>query len=201
VHQQLLVASGEPLGFTQDDVPLNGWAIECRITAEDAEAGFLPSLGTIQLVSEPSGPGVRVDSSLFTGGEVSPYYDSLLSKLIVWGKDRDEAIRRMRRALSEYQILGVKTTLPFHRALMEDEGFVTGQIDTHYLDDWHIPTTENAVQDDTALVVATLLSHQRQRSGGGAKTSNGGSTAGAWRTKARQASVECNGGGPWRNTV
>ncbi len=201
VHQQLLVASGEPLSFTQADVPLRGWAIECRITAEDAEANFMPSLGHIGLVNEPSGPGVRVDSSLFSGAEVSPYYDSLLSKLIVWGSDRDEALRRLRRALSEYQIFGVKTTLPFHRALMEDEGFVSGAFHTHYLDDWHIPTADAPSEDDTALVVAALLSHQRERSGGGSKAIGGGGATTGWRAKARRTAVERNGGGSWRSTV
>ncbi len=200
VHQQLRVASGEPLGFTQDDVHLRGWAIECRITAEDADAGFLPSLGHIALVSEPSGPGVRVDSSLFTGIEVSPYYDSLLSKLIVWGSDREEALRRMRRALSEYQVLGVKTTLPFHRALMQDAGFISGRIDTHYLDDWQMPSTATEAQGDTALLVAALLSHQRQRAGGGASPSSSTARSG-WRSQARQSAVERNGGDAWRNTV
>ena len=93
VQEQLLIASGEPLTFSQEDIELRGWAIECRITAEDAASGFMPSLGHIHHVSEPSGPGVRVDSSLFTGMDVGPHYDSLVSKLCVWGADRDAGPR------------------------------------------------------------------------------------------------------------
>jgi acetyl-CoA carboxylase biotin carboxylase subunit len=195
VREQLRVAAGEPLGLTQEDVLLRGWAIECRITAEDSQADFMPSLGRIELVSEPSGPGVRVDSSLFTGMEVSPYYDSLLSKLIVWGNDRDEALRRMQRALSEYQVLGVKTTLPFHRELMQDEAFISGDFHTHFLDGRETPET-HASSDDTPLLVAALLSHQRRREGGG--ESDAGS--GGWRAAARRNATERNGGGNWRST-
>jgi acetyl-CoA carboxylase biotin carboxylase subunit len=197
VREQLRIAAGEPLGFEQADLALRGAAIECRITAEDATAGFLPSLGTITLVNEPSGPGVRVDSSLFAGMEVSPFYDSLLAKLIVWGADRDEALRRLRRALSEYQVLGVKTTLPFHRALIDDEDFAAGRIDTHFLDSWQMPAMESGQQEDAALIAAALLSHQRRYEGPAAPSLR----PSAWRLAARQAGAETDGGGRWRNTV
>jgi acetyl-CoA carboxylase biotin carboxylase subunit len=200
VREQLRIASGEALGFSQDDVILHGWAIECRITAEDASAGFLPSLGRIELVSEPSGPGVRVDSCLFTGAEVGPYYDSLLSKLIVWGADRGEALRRLRRALSEYQILGVKTTLPFHRELMQDEGFVSGAIHTHYLEDHQeIAATTSTDKTDEALLAAALLSHQRRLAGTTVKSA-GDMSKGGWRAQTRQEATERGGGEAWRNT-
>ncbi|HLF79847.1 MAG TPA: acetyl-CoA carboxylase biotin carboxylase subunit [Dehalococcoidia bacterium] len=197
VREQLRIAAGEPLAFRQADVTLRGSAIECRITAEDAEAGFMPSLGRVELVSEPSGPGVRVDSSLFPGMEVSPYYDSLLSKLIVWGSDRDEALRRLRRALSEYQVLGVKTTLPFHRELMQDQAFLAGDIHTHFLDGRDV-LPQIDPKDDTALVVAALLAHQRRREGDTGLAQ--ASARGGWREQARRTATERNGGGRWRST-
>ena len=200
VREQLRIAYGEALSFTQDDVILRGWAIECRITAEDANTGFLPSLGRIELVSEPSGPGVRVDSCLFTGAEVSPYYDSLLSKLIVWGADRDEALRRLRRALSEYQILGVKTTLSFHRELMEDDGFVSGAIHTHYLDDrQEVVAPVAGDKTNEALLAAALLSHKRRRAGVSGKVASDISKDG-WRGQTRREATERSGGEAWRNT-
>src|SRR5437588_43344 len=112
VQEQFRVAAGLPLSFTQQDVRFRGAAIECRISAEDPENRFLPATGTVEALQEPAGPGVRVDSSLYPGQQVPLFYDPLLSKLIVWGRDRAHAIARMRRALAEYQVLGVRTTLP-----------------------------------------------------------------------------------------
>jgi acetyl-CoA carboxylase biotin carboxylase subunit len=204
IREQLRIAAGEPLGFTQEDVRLNGWAIECRITAEDAGRGFLPSIGRVELVSEPSGPGVRVDSSLFNGLEVSQYYDSLLSKLIVWGRDRAEALRRLRRALSEYQVLGVKTTIPFHQQLLESEAFLIGDMDTHFLERrFSMDEDDGQESSDDALLVAALLSHARRQDGGAANGngSNGSASKGGWRATARRQSVERGqGGSHWRNT-
>jgi acetyl/propionyl-CoA carboxylase alpha subunit len=137
VHEQLRVAAGFPLSFTQHDVVLRGSAIECRISAEDPTNHFLPSTGTVQALQEPSGPGVRVDSSLYMGLQVPLYYDPLLSKLIVWGRDRTQAIARLRRALAEYQIVGVRTTLPFARWLMEQPRFITADLSTDFVaDEW-----------------------------------------------------------------
>jgi acetyl-CoA carboxylase biotin carboxylase subunit len=202
VREQLRIASGEPLGIEQTDLALNGWAMECRITAEDVEGGFLPSLGRIELVNEPSGPGVRVDSSLYSGLEVSPYYDSLLAKLIVWGRDRDEATRRLARALDEYRVLGIKTSIPFYRQLVRNDDFLAGRMDTHFLDRFEMALGSSNGND--ALVAAALLSHQRR--GGGSTSSNGHSarpaeTAGsAWRTAGRIAGMDRTGGGSWRST-
>jgi acetyl-CoA carboxylase biotin carboxylase subunit len=200
VREQLRVASGEPLGYTQADVRLRGWAIECRITAEDAAQGFMPGLGRIDFVSEPSGPGVRVDSSLFAGWEVGPNYDSLISKLIVYGADREQALARMRRALDEYQILGVKTTLPFHRRLLDDERFIAGEIDTRFLERSFNFAPEAPPDDDKALLAAALLSYQRR---GDSKAAGGprGGPASRWKQANREAAVErAPGGGPWRST-
>jgi len=136
VHAQIRVAAGEKLWFGQDDVTMQGHAIECRIYAEDPEAGFIPSPGPITTLREPSGPGVRVDSGMYEGWEVAIHYDPLLAKLAVWAATREEAIARLRRALSEYEIGGIKTTLPLFRALCAEEDFRTGDFDTQYLDRW-----------------------------------------------------------------
>lgn len=137
VQEQLRIAAGLPLSFTQQDIVLQGVAIECRISAEDPENRFLPATGTVHAVQEPAGPGVRVDSSLYPGLTVPLFYDPLLSKLIVWGRDRAQAIARMRRALAEYQIVGVRTTLPFARWLMDHARFVAGDLSTDFvIEEW-----------------------------------------------------------------
>ena len=133
VHAQLRVASGERLPFSQDDVHLRGHAIEFRITAEDPALGFRPETGTIEEYLPPSGPGVRVDSHLYRGYEVPPHYDSLLAKLIVWAPTRDEAIARGRRALNEFVIEGVPTTIPFHLKLLDNPVFQRGEVYTNFL--------------------------------------------------------------------
>jgi acetyl/propionyl-CoA carboxylase alpha subunit len=126
VREQLRVAAGLPLSFTQDEVVLRGHAIECRINAEDASKNFAPGPGSIGAYREPSGPFVRVDSGVEAGSVVSPYYDPLLAKLIVWDVDRESATARMLRALGEYEIEGLKTLLPFHRALLATEEWASG---------------------------------------------------------------------------
>jgi acetyl-CoA carboxylase biotin carboxylase subunit len=131
--EQIKIAKGEKLSYSQEDIKWKGSAIECRIYAEDPENDFLPSVGKIKSYKEPAGPGVRVDSGLCQGNEVSLYYDPLISKLIVWGKDRDEAIDRMKRALSEYHISGIITTIPFHLKIMHNERFLKGEISTHFI--------------------------------------------------------------------
>lgn len=133
VREQFCVAAGLPLSFTQEQIELRGSAIECRISAEDPENRFLPATGTVQGLQEPSGPGVRVESGLYPGLQVPLFYDPLLSKLIVWGRDREQAIARMRRALDEYQIVGVRTTLPFARWLMEQPHFIAADLSTDFI--------------------------------------------------------------------
>jgi acetyl/propionyl-CoA carboxylase alpha subunit len=200
VREQLRIAAGEPLGFTQDDVAIRGSAIECRITAEDAGAGFLPSLGTVSHVSEPSGPGVRVDSSLFEGMEVGPHYDSLVSKLVVWGADRTQALARLRRALDEYQVTGLRTTLGFHRALADDPNFISANIHTRYLDTRPESEPGEGAAADQALVIAALLSHDRRGAGKGGNGATGSTARSGWKAAGREAAVDRNGGGSWRNT-
>ncbi|MCK5919463.1 MAG: ATP-grasp domain-containing protein, partial [Methylococcales bacterium] len=133
LEEQLLIAGGAPISFKQEEIIFSGHAIECRINAEDAET-FLPSPGKVTQYHMPGGPGVRVDSHLYTNYTVPPYYDSLIGKLIVSGPTRDQAIARMRGALQEMVVDGIKTNLPLHRELMHDEGFVKGQQDIHYLE-------------------------------------------------------------------
>ncbi|HEU5279447.1 MAG TPA: acetyl-CoA carboxylase biotin carboxylase subunit [Gaiellaceae bacterium] len=127
VREQVLIAAGEPLSLRQEDVHLHGHALECRINAEDVANGFLPAPGTITLYREPSGPGVRVDSGVVEGSEISPLYDPMIAKLVVHGVDREHARRRMLRALDEFVIDGVKTLLGFHRALLTHPCFVEGE--------------------------------------------------------------------------
>jgi acetyl-CoA carboxylase biotin carboxylase subunit len=133
VREQIRVAAGEALDITQDDIKINGHAIECRINAEDPET-FLPSPGRIEFNHPPGGPGVRVDSAIYTGYSIPPYYDSLIAKLIVWGHGREECIIRTRRALSEYIISGIKTTIPLHKKISRDEKMVKGDYTIHWLE-------------------------------------------------------------------
>jgi acetyl-CoA carboxylase biotin carboxylase subunit len=143
IQEQIRVAAGEPLSVSQDDVTLTGHAIECRINAEDPTKDFAPAAGRLDTYVPPGGPGTRVDSHCFPGWSISPYYDSLIAKLIVWGPDRPAAIERMRRALSEFQIegRGVKTTIPFHEAVFADERFRAGDVNTDFLENfsWQEP--------------------------------------------------------------
>jgi len=134
VQQQILIAAGAELEFNQDDIRQNGWAIECRINAEDPDDGFMPSPGVISHLVLPGGPGVRVDTHIYENYEVPPFYDSLICKLIVWGKDRNMAIKRMQRALSEFGADGIKTTVPFHKKVFQNGHFIEGDIDTHFLE-------------------------------------------------------------------
>jgi acetyl-CoA carboxylase biotin carboxylase subunit len=135
VKEQILVASGEPLSLTQQDVPFVGHAMEFRINAEDPDQDFMPSPGEITSLEVPGGPGVRVDSAIYQGYTIPPFYDSLVGKLIVWGLDREEAIKRSSRALREYRLEGIKTTIPLHLRLLEDEAFRSGEYHTGYLEE------------------------------------------------------------------
>lgn len=135
IKEQIRVASGEKLKIHQEDIQIKGAAIECRINAEDPDAGFMPSPGKVSTLVLPGGPNVRVDTHLYAGYEVPPYYDSLLAKLIVHGKNRQEAIRTMYRALSEFHISPIKSTIPFHLKLMENPLFLKGDISTHFIQD------------------------------------------------------------------
>ncbi|HEY94906.1 MAG TPA: acetyl-CoA carboxylase biotin carboxylase subunit [Dehalococcoidia bacterium] len=134
VKEQISIAAGNPLSFKQEDVKARGWAIECRINAEDPLNRFVPSPGKLRGYRSPGGIGVRIDSSVYTRYTIPPIYDPMISKLIVWGRDRNEAIHRMRRALYEYIILGLKTNIPFHKAVMENDRFISGELTTHFVE-------------------------------------------------------------------
>ena len=137
VQQQILIAAGSALEFKQNDIRFNGWSMECRINAADPKYNFMPSPGKIENLILPGGPGVRLDTHIYNNYEVSPFYDSLIGKLIVWGKDRPMAIKRMQRALSEFQIEGIKVTTSFHERVFQDADFIKGDINTHFLEKFH----------------------------------------------------------------
>jgi acetyl-CoA carboxylase, biotin carboxylase subunit len=168
VKEQIRIARGRQMRLTQDGLKMNGWSIECRINAEDPYNNFMPSTGVITHSLLPTGPGVRVDSGVYPGFEISPYYDSLISKLIVWGETRAEAILRMRRALEEYKIVGVRTNIPFHQTLMDSHRFMGGQFDTRFVEErFSLERQDDARlhRQEMAAIMATLAFHQQaQRS-------------------------------------
>lgn len=136
--EQIMIASGEPLNYSQNDMTIRGWAIECRINAEDPQNDFIPSPGRISRYRSPGGPGIRVDSGVYNGYVIPPFYDSLISKLVAHGKDRTEAVARMERALFEYIIVGVHTNLVFHKAVMRNARFRSGDINTNFIKEENI---------------------------------------------------------------
>lgn len=138
IKEQIKVASGEKLKFSQQDVTFNGWSIECRINAENPEKNFMPSAGKITMYLPPGGYGVRVDSAAYPGYVIPPYYDSMIAKVITYGHTREEAIARMKRALSEFVVEGVHTTIPFHLKLLSHEQFVDGQFNTKFLEIYNV---------------------------------------------------------------
>ncbi|WP_425058833.1 Biotin carboxylase [Sporomusa carbonis] len=134
IKEQIAVAAGCPLSFRQQDVKINGWALECRINAENPAKNFIPSPGTVKNYLPPGGFGVRVDSAVYPGYEISPFYDSMIAKVIVWGKNRQEAVQRMKRALDEFIIEGVQTTIPFQQKLLHHDVFLSGDFNTGFLE-------------------------------------------------------------------
>ena len=163
VKEQIRIARGRKLRYKQQDVTQTGWAIECRINAEDPFSNFMPSTGTITRINFPTGPGVRVETGVYEGFTISPYYDSMIAKLICWGDTRAEAVMRMRRALSEFRIMGVKTNIPFHIQLLASTRFQAGQFDTRFVEDRFLLQDEEHPHEDIAAIAATLVSHQQSR--------------------------------------
>jgi acetyl-CoA carboxylase biotin carboxylase subunit len=162
VAEQIRVAYGWKLSRKQEDIRWRGAAIECRINVEDPYNGFLPSSGRITLTQPPTGPGVRIDSGVYQGFEISPYYDPLISKMIVWGETRPQAIMRMRRALEEYKIVGVRTNIPFHQTMMDTYPFITGKYDTRFVEEQFsmLDAVENReMYLDIAALMATLVAN------------------------------------------
>lgn len=163
VKEQIRISRGRKLRTKQKDVRLQGWAIECRINAEDPYNDFLPSTGKITQSLLPTGPGVRVDTGVYAGFEISPYYDSLISKLICWGETRGEAILRMRRALEEYRILGVKTNIPFHQNILASTRFIAGRYDTRFVEERFSMDQAEAGKKNLAAIaalMATIVAHR-----------------------------------------
>jgi acetyl-CoA carboxylase biotin carboxylase subunit len=154
VKEQIRIASGERLGLTQEDIGINGASIECRICAEDP-VSFLPSIGTITELVEPAGPGVRLESGISEGSEITMFYDPLISKLLVWGSDREEAMARMRRALEEYKIKGIQTTIPFHVRVLEYGPFIDGRYNTGIVKE--IEHTETDEHIDISAMAAAIV--------------------------------------------
>lgn len=162
VKEQIRVARGRPLQYKQEDIKISGAAIECRINAEDPYNAFMPSTGKITHSLLPTGPGIRVDTGVYPGFEITPFYDPMISKLIVWGETRAQAILRMRRALEEYRIVGVRTNIPFHQTLMDSHRFMGGQYDTRFVEErFAIQDETNPALAEIAAALATLTAHQQ----------------------------------------
>jgi acetyl-CoA carboxylase, biotin carboxylase subunit len=164
VKEQIRIARGRRLNLTQDQIQIRGHAIECRITAEDPFNNFLPSVGKVTTHLPPSGPGIRVDSGIYEGYEVTPYYDSMLSKLICYGETRGAALLRMRRALDEYKIMGLKTSIPFHQKLMDSLRYQAGNFDTHFVEErFEMNEDQSQQRPDVAAILAALVEHQARQ--------------------------------------
>jgi acetyl-CoA carboxylase biotin carboxylase subunit len=182
VREQLRIAAGEPLGYGQGDVAWRGWAIECRINAEDPFAGWRPSPGTITGLRAASGPGVREDSGAYEGYTVPRFYDTLLAKLIVWGADRPTAVERMRRALGEYKVVGVRTTIPALERILAHPDFGAGRLSTALLErvlpGLHANESRHAT---VALIAAVLAEYERTRQPAAAPPTAGDAGPSRWR--------------------
>lgn len=159
VMEQLRIARGRRLSLKQEDVKIKGWAIECRINAEDPYNNYFPSTGTITTSIVPTGPGVRIDTGVFPGYEITPYYDPMISKLICYGETRAEAILRMRRALGEYRIMGVKTNIPFHQHMMDSHRFMTGHFHTNFVEQDFSMHDRARPHRMEAAILAVLAAH------------------------------------------
>ena len=188
VKWMIRIANGEKLPFKQTDIKINGHAVECRVYAEDPEMNFLPSPGVLEYVRTPSGPGIRDDSSIYSGYEVTSFYDPMLSKLITWGDTRQDAINKMASALREYVVLGVKTNIGFLIRVMKDEEFQKAEIDTGFIDRHPELLTSNSDKTAPALIAAALAMDNAVPENGeseGKPTSN-------WKLFARRLGVSRN---------
>ncbi len=194
VREQIRVAAGLPLSFTQDEVEMRGHAVECRVYAEDPANNFLPSPGRITFMRVPTGANVRNDAGVEAGDEVSIYYDPMISKLAAWGRTRAEAIDRMRRALDEYQLGGIRTTLDFFRRVVRDDEFLDGKLDTGFINRFQerqharqaaSPNAEDEREAIAAIVAA--LAYREDQASARRTTVDDSSTASAWRMAGRAA--------------
>lgn len=156
VKEQIRIARGEPLSFTQDDLKIKGHAIEVRVYAEDPANNFLPDIGNLRTYVTPKGPGIRVDDGFEQGMDIPIYYDPMIAKLVSYGKDRQEAIERMIRAIDEYQITGIQTTLAFGKFVMQHEAFVSGNFDTHFVNKYFLPEHLMHENEEEAMIAALI---------------------------------------------
>jgi acetyl-CoA carboxylase biotin carboxylase subunit len=190
VKAQIGIAAGGPLPLSQEEVRLRGHALECRIYAEDPFRNFIPSPGRIVTFRPPGGPGVRDDTGVYEGYEVPVHYDPLIAKLITWGESRGEAIQRMRRALQEYTIIGIQTTIPFHRRVMEDPTFLAGEVDTTYVDAMLAALPPPPGRNRRAAIIAAALHAYLQDQEAAAARPQGPTAAGSrWLAAARQEAL------------
>ncbi|MCG8590845.1 MAG: acetyl-CoA carboxylase biotin carboxylase subunit, partial [Proteobacteria bacterium] len=196
VKAMIRAAAGEPLGIAQEDVELSGHAIEARIYAEDADQNFVPSPGDILVYRPADGIGVRVDSGVYQGATVTVHYDPMVAKLITWGADRKEALDRMRRALSEFVVKGIKTSIPFHLKLLRHPVFLEGKYDTGFIDQ-HMdggkggPAGEDAEARRAAFILAAIAAYKRDkkqsaRAEGGAQV---GAAQDPWKSYGRRTQM------------
>ncbi|MEE8558231.1 MAG: acetyl-CoA carboxylase biotin carboxylase subunit [Myxococcota bacterium] len=185
------IAAGEPIGIDQEQVGINGWAIECRIYAEDPERGFRPSPGEILVYRPPGGPGVRNDAGVYPGATVSVHYDPMISKLVCWGRDRTEAIDRMRRALKEFVVKGIQTSIPFHRVVMDHPKFLEGRFDTGFIENEILAEgpglVVNAEEHRVAIMLGAIAAYRRDRelAARAEPTGRGANFVSAWKDHGR----------------
>ena len=196
VKEQIAIANGRRMRYKQEQIVPKGWAIECRITAEDPFNNFMPSGGVVTSLMEPTGPGVRVESSLYRDAEISLFYDPMIAKLVVHGENRAEAILRMRRALNEYRIGGIKTSIPFHQEIMDSTEFIWGTFDTSFLENRRVGEQSVPLEDNAqiAAVAAVLTAHEEGRKAIHIQhTTHGKSTQNLWKLAGRTKAL----GGRW----
>ena len=196
VREQITVAAGAPLSFSQEEIRWSGHAIECRVYAEDPEHNFFPSPGKITFLQTPSGPGVRDDSGVAANSEVSIHYDPMISKLAAWGRTRDEAIDRLRRALDEYYVAGIKTTLPFFREIVRDEEFINGKLDTGFITRFHERRDQRASVEKKGpqelldvAVLAAAIHYTTERRQASLSSDHNGQVKNRWKMSGRSAAL------------
>ena len=193
VRLQIEVAAGSPLPFKQGDVKQNGWAVECRIYAEDSGNGFVPAPGRIETLRLPDGPGIRNDSGVYAGSEVSVFYDPMISKLVAWGRTRQESIERMRRALGEFAVSGeLSTNLDFHRWIMQHPRFVAGDFDTNFINQEFNPALLTAQSDPERLAAVLIAAAQAKSPANGARVRSqtaSGPSVSPWKSLGRVESL------------
>ena len=198
VREQITVAAGAPLSFGQEDVRWNGHAVECRVYAEDPENNFFPTPGRISYLQVPAGPGIRDDSGVALDSQVSIYYDPLVSKLAAWGRTRSESLDRLRRALDEYEVGGIKTTLPFFREIIRDEEFKSGRLDTGFITRFNerrdaaraAGTSQHDQQQEDMAIIAAAIRYARLRKEASARPPAPSDGENRWKMSGRMASLD-----------